>query len=259
MMGDVAVLSPRGGPAEEAAAAAELLRRPGVRSVAALLGADGRRGAGARHVAGDPSLEIVYKEFGLHFRLDLSRHLSRLSRSQGGVDERQRLRGLVQPGERILVLCSRFGLTSCMLGRHTACEEVVGVEPNAVLHESALANIELNRLAGRVSSMLRDPGDLSDLGRFDRVCAFLPFRRDGVRLALDELVAEAVAATAPGGTLHAYVHESEEEFSAGSRASLLEMARGCAPRGAELLWRGKVPRKSIGRNQYRVGLDFRLG
>ncbi|CAK0820896.1 unnamed protein product [Prorocentrum cordatum] len=117
MMGDVAVLSPGGGPAEEAAAAAELLRRPSVRSVAALVPADGHRGARARHVAGDPNLEILYQEFGLRFRLDLSRQLSRLSRSQGGVDERQRLRSLVQPGERILVLCSRFGVTSCLLGR----------------------------------------------------------------------------------------------------------------------------------------------
>merc|ERR1712151_744761 len=136
-----------------------------------------------------------YQEFGLRFRLDLSRHLSRLSRSQGGVDERQRLCKLVQPGERILVLCSRFGLTSCMLGRHSACDEVIGVEPNAVPHEFALANIDSNRLAGKVSSVLGDPAELHELGKFDRVCAFLPFKQDGVPQALDKLVAPAVAAT----------------------------------------------------------------
>ncbi|CAE7561447.1 TYW1, partial [Symbiodinium pilosum] len=104
MMVDVAVLSPKEGEDVEDSAKA-LLAQPHCRTVAVYepvgSGHDVER-VGIRHVAGDPDLNITYKEAGLKFNIDLGRRLSRLSRSQGGAHERERICQLVQPQERVL-------------------------------------------------------------------------------------------------------------------------------------------------------------
>jgi len=118
MMVDVAVL-PAQDPAVAKVRAAELLRLPHVRSVAVRKPAS----KALEWVAGDPNLEIIYKEAGLAFRLDLARRLSRLSKSQGSQYERQRICEQVEDGERVLVLGAGIGLTPCLLARHTPCAE----------------------------------------------------------------------------------------------------------------------------------------
>mmetsp|Transcript_31848 Transcript_31848/g.97996 ORF Transcript_31848/g.97996 Transcript_31848/m.97996 type:complete len:207 (-) Transcript_31848:69-689(-) len=205
---------------------------------------------------------MTYKEYGLRFRLDLARRLSRLNRSQGGSGERQRLCQQVKPGERVLVLGSGFGLTTCMLAARAPCSEVVGLEPSPVAHEFALSNAKLNKVDGIVRSVHGDPFDpelVSSLGTFDRVSALLPWNRDGELLPLSEIVSPAAAAVTPGGALHAYYCETEEEFRRGPGEALRQMAIACqGRRRVELLWRGRVPRSSIGPYVYRVGMDFRL-
>lgn len=259
MWADVAVL-----PSDSAnvkAEAQELLEMPYVRSVAVLevTGEYHEREKRLHYVAGDPSLEIIYKESGLQFRLDLARRLSRLSRSQGGPAERRRICQQVAEGERILVLGAGFGLTACILGARAPCREVVGVERNAVAHEFAVANIEANRLCGMVSSIRRDPTELDGLGTFDRVSAFLPFHKDGSLIPLAANVKPSLSVLDPGGILHCYTFETEEEFAGeGVELAKHEMAEACGGRAFELLWRDKVPHKSIGPNGYRVGMDFRV-
>jgi len=262
MMADVAVLRPEEGHVEEADAA-QLLELPHVRSVVAYEpAAAGSERNGVRYVAGDPNLEITYRERGVSFKLDLTKRISRLNRSQGGVDERKRICDLVQPGERVLVLASGMGLTPCLVARHTKCAEVVGVEKDPMAHDFAQANIQANRLGDRARSVLGDPYtfDLKSLGSFDRVCAFLPFRRDrdGEVIPLSENMALGVQVLNPGGTLTCYNHETQEEFTSEPEEANRSMAVACDGRGFELTWRGKVPRRSIGWNWYRVGMDYRL-
>lgn len=261
MMCDVAVISPGGDDIDTQKCADILLQRKDVRTIAVFE----PRGSGlapdrngVRFVAGDPNLEITYKENGLRFRLDLARRLSRLAKSQGSCDERRRICSLVQPHERILVLGSGIGLTTCLLGAKTACKEVVGIDRDPVAHEFALANIELNELGGRVQSVLGDPYEQIEMGGFDRVCAFLTFTRDGKPQTLAGNMAPAVRALAPGGTLHIYDHQTQQEFDSGADKVNQAMADACGDRRFELTWRDKVPHKSIGRNWFRVGLDFRL-
>eukprot|EP00929_Paragymnodinium_shiwhaense_P074506 TRINITY_DN38147_c1_g1_i5.p1 TRINITY_DN38147_c1_g1~~TRINITY_DN38147_c1_g1_i5.p1 ORF type:complete len:281 (-),score=18.13 TRINITY_DN38147_c1_g1_i5:584-1426(-) len=247
---------------EERAAAAALLKLRHVRTVVAAsyeLEEDlGRRNASLRWVAGDPSLAIKYKECGLTFHLDLSRRLSRLSRSQGGLEERQRIASQVRPGERILVLGSGFGLTACILGRHTKCAEVVGIDRNAVAHEFAELNVNANHLAAKVFCVHGDPYDPTALGKFHRVCAFLPFHQHGKLVSLAELD-KIASVIEPGGVLHCYTFESEDQFSSGGAEQALEqMSEACPERSVELLWRGKVPSKTIGPDGFRVGNDFLL-
>jgi len=266
LMVDVAVIKPEEGrgPEEEQAVADALLRKVGVRSVAILT----TPGSGQEHsiskvrwLAGDPNLVVAYKEASLTFHLDLKRRLSRLHRSQGGSVERDRLRGLVQDGERVLVLGAGFGLTPCVLGAHTPCSEVIGVDPDPVAHEFAEENITFNRLDGTVSHIVGDPFDaefLSTLGMFDRVCAFLPWQRHGCELSLSQIVAPAVSVVKPGGFLHAYARETGDEFDAGSELSRSEVAKACPGREVLFLFKKKVPSKAIGPYVWRVVLDFRL-
>ncbi|CAK9091040.1 unnamed protein product [Durusdinium trenchii] len=156
------------------------------------------------------------QECGFSFRLDLSQRLSRLSRCQGGVAERGRLRGLVQPTERVLVLGSGIGLSSCIVG--AGALEVWGLEKDEVKHGFAEANIIENELEGKVRSIARDPLDVNDLGGFHRICAFLKFQPEFHREPL----------------------------------AVLDAFRALSGRPMQLTWRGRVPRKSIARDSYRA-------
>lgn len=262
MMCDVAVLSPSsGGDDALMAGARALLELKHVRTAAVFepwgTGLAPER-VGIRHIAGDEDLNVTYKEFGLQFRADLARRLSRFSHSQGSCEERQRIRALVQPGERVLVLGSGIGLATCILARQSKCREVVGIEADPVAHEFAVANVKLNGLEGRARCVHGDPRELRHLGKFDRVCAFLTFKRNGQPVTLAANMAPAAEAVAHGGTLHIYDHETNEEFADGPQEAVRSMAEACGDRRFELTWRGKVPKKSIGRNWFRIGLDFRL-
>eukprot|EP00933_Yihiella_yeosuensis_P064972 TRINITY_DN6854_c0_g2_i1.p1 TRINITY_DN6854_c0_g2~~TRINITY_DN6854_c0_g2_i1.p1 ORF type:complete len:371 (+),score=35.11 TRINITY_DN6854_c0_g2_i1:49-1113(+) len=261
MWGDVAVLDPEVEVLE--ANTASLLDLSHVRTVAAFKdpGAEDGQQTGTQlvHIAGDPSLKIVYKEAGLTFHIDLARRLSRLSRSQGGIGERERIAQLVQPGERILSLGSGFGLTACLLGKNTEAKEVVGVERNAVAHEFALKNIEANRLGGVVEHFRCHPDEVEtlDLGKFDRVLAFLPFHKDGVLAPLSEVWGPSVRLLAPGGTVTCYSMETQTQFeTTGAEEAKIQIAKICPDRKFEMTWRGKVPRKPIGPYTFRVGMDF---
>ncbi|CAE8685895.1 unnamed protein product, partial [Polarella glacialis] len=262
MWGDVAVLPPQESSDAEASAKM-LLQLSYVRSVALFQETGPQQGQRSlQYVAGDPCLETAYKECGLTFRIDLARRLSRLGKSQGSVSERERLRSLVRPGERVLVLGSGFGLTACILGAKTPCQEVIGVERNAVAHEYALVNIKANRLTGVVRCLHGDPSNdfLQPLGSFDRVCAFLPFRgaNDEI-LSLAAVYGPAAKAVTPGGTLHLYAHETELEFeNGGAEEAIRQLASVRGDGHVDLTWRGKVPRNSISPYVYRVGMDFRL-
>lgn len=259
MMVDVAVLAASDSEEHLQRDAKVLLSQPHIRSVAVFeprgVGLDESR-AGVRHVAGDPDLEIIYKESGLSFRLDISQRLSRLSRCQGGRGERERLATLVAPGERVLVLGSGIGITACVLGARSAPAEVLGIERDEVKNEFAMANIRDNKLQRTVRSIAGDLLDMSQLGSFDRICAFLKFQPI-------ENLQPLMGALMPGGTLHYYNHESKEEFSQ-EPSAVLEAFKALAASHphlqgeVQLTWRGKVPRKSIAPKFYRVGMDLKI-
>ena len=66
------------------------------------------------------------------------------------------------------------------------------------------ANIIANKLEGKVESIAQEPLDVQGLGRFHRICAFLTWQPiENLKPLMDVLL--------PGGTLHYYNHESEED------------------------------------------------
>jgi len=187
--------------------------------------------------------------------------VSRLQKSQGSFHERKRVRDLVQKGERVLVLCAGFGLTSILIGKLTSCREVVGVDPNLAACTFADTNAILNKCVEKVSTVMGDTMDsnfLQSLGTFDRVIAYLPWKRNGVIQTLADLAAPVIPSIAPGGTLHIYTHETEEALNAGPAGNELLMASVCANRQFKLTAYGKAQKASIALRLYRVGWDFKF-
>jgi len=161
-------------------------------------------------LAGEDTTRTRVTEYGHTFIVDLAAAYfsARLS------TERQRLRALVRPGERILDMFAGVGPFAISLapvaGRVVACD----LNPGAVLLMQE--NIVLNHIAN-VLPVLADAGHLPDmgLGLFDRVVMNLP-------LAAARFLPQAFSLVRPGGTIHLYALQSQE-------GEFLPAIRACGP------------------------------
>jgi tRNA (guanine37-N1)-methyltransferase len=148
-----------------------------------------------RIIAGEERLTTVHRENGITLHLDLGQ----VYFSVRSAHERARIAALVQPGERVGVLCSGIGPFPLIIGQHSRAREVVGIEKNPVAHGYALRNLQANRAVHSVCFFEGDAGETL-AGRsltFDRVLIVLPHGGDA-------LLPQALDALRPGGTLHFY-------------------------------------------------------
>ncbi|MBN1275092.1 class I SAM-dependent methyltransferase family protein [Candidatus Woesearchaeota archaeon] len=152
-----------------------------------------------RLLAGEDTRLAEHKENGVVLAVDVEEvyFSTRLS------TERKRIAGLVQPGERVLVMFSGCGPYTCVLAKNTAAREVVGVEINPRGHELALQNIARNKLLNATAYC----GDVREvvpcLGAFDRVVMPLP-------KAAETFLDVALAAANDGATIHFYAFLPED-------------------------------------------------
>ena len=146
-------------------------------------------------IAGEQRLTTVHREHGMLLHLDLARvyFSTRLAH------ERARIAALVQPGERVAVLCSGVGPFPLVIGRHSRAAEVLGIEKNPVAHAYALQNRLANRHLDHVHFLEGDAATVLPgvSGSFDRILIILPHGGE-------TLLAAGLAALRPGGTLHLY-------------------------------------------------------
>lgn len=146
-------------------------------------------------IAGENRLTTVHRENGVTLHLDLAQVYYSVRSAQ----ERARIAALVQPGERVCVLCSGVGPFPLIIARHSKASEVLGVEKNPVAHAYALQNLRANR---RLRGVRFIEGDAVEIlprlkKTFDRLLLVLPH---GGEL----LLPAALAALRPGGHLHFY-------------------------------------------------------
>jgi tRNA (guanine37-N1)-methyltransferase len=203
-IGDIAVVSitPEVAAWEQEIGRIILEQHPTLRVVAKR---DGRYGGEYRTrplhlLAGDDLLTTVHRENGITLHLDLARVYFSVRLAH----ERARIAALVQPGERVAVLCSGVGPYPLIIGRHSRAQEVLGIEKNPVAHAYALYNLKVNR---RITSARFREGDagLALAGcnhRFDRVLIVLPHGGD-------RLLPCALEALKPGGHLHLYAMQAK--------------------------------------------------
>ncbi len=141
-----------------------------------------------------------HKEFGYRYRLDLAEVFfsGRLS------TERQRVTGLVEPAEEVLVpFC---GVGPFVIPAAAQGAAVVAVEKNPAAIHWLEENLALNRVADRVRVVPADAFSLPDLAgsSFDRVICPTPYGRDRILDILTPLVQD-------GGMLHFYTFKKEEQ------------------------------------------------
>ena len=148
-----------------------------------------------RIIAGEERLTTIHRENGITLHLDLAQ----VYFSVRSAHERGRIAALVQPGERVGVLCSGIGPFPLIIGRHSQAREVVGIEKNPVAHGYALRNLQANRTVTNVRFFEGDAGEVlaSHTLTFDRVLLVLPYGGEA-------LLPHTLDALQPGGTLHFY-------------------------------------------------------
>jgi tRNA (guanine37-N1)-methyltransferase len=146
-------------------------------------------------IAGEERLTTVHRENSVALHLDLGQ----VYFSVRSAHERARIAALVQPGERVAVLCSGIGPFPLIIGRHSKAREVIGIEKNPVAHQYAQRNLRANRTIENVCFLEGDAKRvLPNLNRqFDRILIVLPHGGE-------DLLPCALDALRPGGILHFY-------------------------------------------------------
>lgn len=144
-------------------------------------------------VAGDKTTETTHKEYGIVFKLDLSKVFF----SPRLATERDNVSKQVQPGEVVTDMFAGIGPFSIMIAKYRFPKVVYAIDINPDAIEFMKENIALNRVQN-VEPILGDARDeLRKLEKADRIIMNLPHDAGNY-------VADALDALKPGGIIHYY-------------------------------------------------------
>src|SRR3989344_4513695 len=128
-----------------------------------------------RWLAGDKTLEALYRENGCEFRFNVeSCYFSpRLS------EERKNIASFVKKGERVLVMFAGVGPFPIVIGKHSKSSEVFSVELGRDCCKYALENVRRNKLIDKVKIVQGDVrrvigANRKVSGKFDRIVMARP-------------------------------------------------------------------------------------
>jgi len=192
-------------------------------------------------VAGAGDTETIHTEHGTRYALDFSSVMF----SPGNKAERARMGEVVEPGERVFDMFAGIGYFTLPMARAGAA--VTAAERNPAAFRYLAENAMLNDVSERVSAFRADCRDVDVDPPVDRVVM-------GYYEA-HEYLDSALAALAPGGTVH--MHEATPEDLLWDRpVSRLREAAGGADRELEVLDRRTV--KSHSEGVWHVVVDARV-
>ena len=154
------------------------------------------RTRGLQIIAGENRKETLHKENSI--QLYLNPETVYYSVRMAG--ERLRLAKLIQPGERVAVLCSGVGPFPLTMAKHSKARLIVGIEKNPTAHSFALKNVQLNKTEKRVRVYQGDANQIlpSLPHQFNRIVTVLPTDDSST------LVNCSLPSLAARGTLHHY-------------------------------------------------------
>lgn len=188
-------------------------------------------------VAGAGDTETIHTEHGTRYALDLSRVMF----SPGNKHERARMGEVVEPDERVLDMFAGIGYFTLPMARAGA--HVTAVEKNPAAFQHLMENVQLNDVSGQVELLLGDCREVVEMRveagepQFDRVVM-------GYYEA-HEYLDTAMAAVAPGGTVH--MHEATPEAVLWDRpVDRIESAAAAAGREVTIQDRRRVKTHSEG-------------
>ena len=194
-------------------------------------------------VAGDRNTETIHKEFGLSFKLDVSKVFfsPRLSA------EREIVTKQVAPGEVVIDMFAGIGPFTIMIAKNRSPKTVYAIDINPDAIQYMKENIALNKVQG-VVSILGDARDkVSEIEKADRIIMNLPHDAK-------EYVADAVRALRPGGIIHYY--EIMEESQVKDRIDQIADTAVREGRTMKMMAMRKVKSYSPTMNFYGFDLQF---
>jgi len=194
-------------------------------------------------VAGERTTETVHKEYGLTFKMDISKVFfsPRLS------TERDLVAKQVQPGEVIIDMFAGIGPFSIMIAKTGSPKVVYAIDLNPDAIALMKENIALNR-AENVKPILGDAREMiGTIEQADRIIMNLPHDAK-------EFVEDALGALKPGGVIHYY--EIMEEGDVQRRLDAIADAARSKGRIMKELRSRKVKTYSPKLNFYGFDLQF---
>ena len=152
------------------------------------------------YIAGENRTITVHKESGCLFSVDVNAcyFSPRLSH------ERSRIASLVQPNETVVNMFAGVGCFSIIIAKRVGSARVFSIDVNPAAVNFMRENLRLNRVYGRVLSLLGDAKAIVERelqGRADRVLMPLPEK------ALFYLPSAVSALNPSGGWIHIYTFE----------------------------------------------------
>lgn len=129
-----------------------------------------------RHLAGMKTKEVVYKENGCVFRLNVDTCYFSPRLSQ----ERLEVARMIKPKENVLVMFGGVAPFAIVLGKHSQARRVVSVELSRACLKYALENVKKNKLERRVEIVQGDVRRVVPNMRqkFDRIVMARPHLKD---------------------------------------------------------------------------------
>ncbi len=198
-----------------------------------------------KFLAGDKTLEALYRENGCEFRFNVETcyFSPRLS------EERKNIAKLVRKGERVLVMFAGVGPFSIVIGKNSKVKEVYSVELGKEPSRYALENVKRNKLIGKVHVVAGDVRRVitSKMGSFDRIVMSRPNLED-------DFLDVAFRVTKKGTIIHYYGFYLEDEVSKLKELIMSEASK--AKRKVKIL--RIVKAGDIGSRKFRYRADIKL-
>jgi tRNA (guanine37-N1)-methyltransferase len=194
-------------------------------------------------VAGDKATETTHKEYGLVFKMDISKVFfsPRLS------TEREVVARQVNPGEVVIDMFAGIGPFSIMIAKNRAPKVVYAIDINPEAIGYMKENIALNKVGNVISIQGDAREEIVKLEKADRVIMNLPHDAKG-------FIPDAIRALKPGGIVHFY--EIMEESDVQARISEIADVAVREGRVMRELARRKVKSYSPTMNFYAFDLQF---
>ena len=194
-------------------------------------------------IAGETELETVHKEYGLVFKMDISKVFF----SPRLATERELVSNQVAPGEVVIDMFAGVGPFSIMIAKHRSPKVVHAIDSNPDAIRYMEENIALNKV-GNVSPILGDArARVAELEKADRIIMNLPH-------SAHEFMSDAVRALRPGGTIHYYVIAEEGDLE--QRLDDIRLLAVREGRVMKQLSKRKVKSYSPSLNFYAFDLSF---
>jgi tRNA (guanine37-N1)-methyltransferase len=194
-------------------------------------------------VAGEKVTETIHKEYGLTFKMDISKVFF----SPRLATEREAVARQVNQGEVVIDMFAGIGPFSIMIAKSRSPKVVYAIDMNPDAISYMKENISINKVSSVVPILGDAREKVTDLEKADRIIMNLPHNAK-------DFVPDAIRALKPGGIIHYY--EIMEEQQVDARLGEIADAAVRDGRTAKLLARRKVKSYSPTMNFYAFDLQF---